>query len=80
MKDFLKVINWKKFWKYELIAILIVGVLYLNSLWQGNNIFPENLYVIALIPGLFAFMMILKTVNTYRLQKYNEKLNKNNVL
>ena len=53
--------NWRKFWKYELYAFLIVGALYANSVWQGRNTFPENSYIVFLIPGLFGLMMLLKT-------------------
>jgi len=61
MKNFIKQINWKKFWKYELISFLIVGLLYLNSVVQGRNDFPQNFYIVFLIPAIFAFMMLLKT-------------------
>ena len=61
MKKFLKRIDWKKFLKYELISFAIVGALYLNSLYNGKNVFPENLHVIFVIPLIFAFMMLLKT-------------------
>ena len=75
MKKFFKLIDWKKFFRYELYSFLIIGVLYLASLTRGDNIFPENLYVVFLIPGLFGVMMILKTHSVTLEQKFrkNEK-------
>ena len=61
MKKFFKLIDWKKFLKYELYCILIVGALYFASVMRGDNVFPENVFVVLIIPGLFGFMMILKT-------------------
>jgi len=73
MKKFLKKIDWKKFLKYELICFGVVGALYFNSVFQGNNVFPENLYVIFLIPGIFAFMMLLKTHTVLMETKFTRK-------
>ena len=54
-------INWKKFLKWELYATLFIGLLYLNSLRVGNNVFPENFFVVFLIPAIFGIMMLVKT-------------------
>lgn len=65
MKKFLKRVSWKKFFKYELITLLIIGALYANSVFQGKNIFPENFYIVFLIPVIFGFMMLLKAHTRY---------------
>ena len=77
MKKFLKRIDWKKFLKYELISFAIVGALYLNSLYNGKNVFPENLHVIFVIPVIFAFMMLLKAHTHALEEKFNQKVKKN---
>jgi hypothetical protein len=59
MKKLYKRINWKKFWKYELIAFLIIDLLYFNSVMAGRNVYPENIYIIFLAPSLFGLMMLI---------------------
>ena len=65
MKKFWNRINWKLFWRYELIVTIFLGLLYLNSIQAGRNIFPENFYVIFLIPGIFGFMILLQAHTKY---------------
>ena len=77
MKKFFKLINWRKFWKYELYAFLILAALYANSIHAGRNIFPENLYVVFLIPAIFAVMMLLKTHTVMMEKKFTKKVEEN---
>lgn len=65
MKEFFRHINWKKFWNWELGCFLIVVLLYINSLFKQSNTFPENIYIIFLIPALFAFMIFIKIHSEY---------------
>ena len=76
MKKFFKLIDWKRFFKYELYALLIVGALYSASLLRGDNIFPENLYVVFLITGAFGFMMIVKTHTVLLEQRMGKRIKK----
>jgi hypothetical protein len=69
MKNFLKRIDWRKFIKYELFALLIVGLLYLNSVGQGWNNFPYNFWVVFLVPGAFGVAMLLKSGIAYMEEK-----------
>ena len=69
MKNFIKRVDWKKFWEYNFVCFLIVLGLYFISLADGMNVFPENLYVVFLIPLLFAFLMLLKAGNKYAEEK-----------
>ena len=59
--QFFKRIDWKKFIKYEVYCFLIVTVLYVFSVARKANVFPENIYVIPLITGIFGVMMLLKS-------------------
>lgn len=71
MLKFIKRINWKKFWKYELYCFLFVGLLYVSS----QNVFPENVYTIFLIPSIFGVMLLLGAHSDYLIKKdkKNEK-------
>ena len=73
MKKFFKLIDWKKFLKYELYCILIVGALYFASVMRGDNVFPENVFVVLIIPGLFGVMMIIKTHTVLLEKRFTKK-------
>jgi len=65
MGKFKDEVDWKKFGKYTLYSFFIVAILYLASLSRGDNVFPQNLYVVFVIPVLFAIMMILNAHSHY---------------
>lgn len=73
MKKLFKRIDWKKFWKYELISFLVIGLLYFSSLMRGDNVYPENAYVLYVIPLLFAFLMLLRAHLYMREEKIVKK-------
>lgn len=73
MRKLFKRIDWKKFWKFELITFTIMLFLYYGSVLRGDNIFPENIYIIFFVPTLFGIMMLVSAhSNTLR-----EKFDKN---
>lgn len=80
MKKFIKLVDWRKFFKLWGIGTLILCVLYLISLSNESNVFPENLYVVPLVSGLWALMLLLSASSDYMMYlmriKYNEKNNK----
>jgi len=73
MKNFIKRVNWKKFWKYEFWFCVVTAALYYISVIQGVNIFPQNFYVIFVVPAIFAFMILIRAFSDYQHQKLNKK-------
>lgn len=63
-----KDINWKKFWRWEFGCFLVILMLYAGS----PNLFPENIYVIIIVPILFGLMMIMKACYQSFEQKYRK--------
>lgn len=63
--NFFKSINWKKFFKYESFSFLILLAIYLGS----PNVYPENFYVVILIPLVFGLMMIVSSHLYYIINK-----------
>lgn len=63
--NFFKSINWKKFFKYESFSFLILLAIYLGS----PNVYPENFYVVILIPLVFGLMMIVSSHSYYIINK-----------
>lgn len=72
-KEFIKRVSWKKFIKYEFIFTMIISVLYVFSILRGANKFPENSYVLYLLPILFAIMMLLKAHSSLIYEKLPKK-------
>jgi hypothetical protein len=71
MKNFIKRVDWKRFWRFELYSFIIIMVLYLNSLGNGRNTFPENIYIIPLFPVFFGLAMLIRTHIEYLIEKEN---------
>ena len=78
MKKFIKLVDWRKFFKFWGVGTLILGVLYIISVANGSNVFPENLYIVPFVSGLWAFMLILSASSEYVMYlmriKHNEKI------
>lgn len=64
MNTFFKSIKWTKFIKYELIALSILLILYFSS----SNKYPQNFYTIPIILGIWTFLILFSSYNTYKLK------------
>jgi len=65
MKNFIGMVDWKRFIRYEFCCFLIVTALYLVSVGNGLNVFPENIYVIPLGILFIGVAILLKTLIEY---------------
>jgi hypothetical protein len=76
-KEYLGLIDWKKFWKVEIWCIVIVTLFYLLSLVKcKGNVFPENLWSIPVISILFMILLFVKSFIEY-LERLMKKSNEN---
>ena len=62
MKNFIKAVNWKEFWKYELFVMIFLIISY----FLGNNKFPHN-FIYIFIAGIgWAIIMLVENYMNYR--------------
>jgi hypothetical protein len=75
MKNFIKSVDWKKFLRYMLYFFVVVTALYIGSLMNGRNIFPENLRIVFLTTAGWGVMLSISAFTDYLILK--SKQNKN---
>lgn len=73
MKNFVKMVDWKRFIRFEFCCFVIATVLYIISLGKGLNTFPKNIYIIPLGVILIGICILLKTLIEYLYWKRNTK-------
>lgn len=46
MIKYFKLINWKKLTLYTVIFAMVLTILYINSIVRGDNVYPDNAWII----------------------------------
>jgi len=67
--NFKQSINWKKFWKFTIVFLIISCIIYYISILTGKTIPFENIYLIPIIWILFIVMLLLATYSNYLREK-----------
>jgi hypothetical protein len=65
MKKFIRMIDWRKFFKLMYVGFAILCILYLISLANGHNTFPTGVWVIPIVSGLWLLLLSVAAVSDY---------------